>query len=349
MGEHEGAPEGHKNTRPLTRVEEGRLSRQRRKQRRRRLMSTIGTGVVIAVLAAGLTAVLAHAVNSIERILPLSSKGALPLHGKKAREHRTRAANGNANAQGNARICLPRLVSEYPLDSWEVRAWTFPATVTPGPGQIAQINEADDNPKTVNQDLFGDGGYAPFIDTQFVLHNGCSQRVTITDIQVQKSCQPPLDGTIFVGQANLSEPDLTDTSTQLGFDLDSPDPEAMVTAGWDVGKWTQEYATGPLIAIPGNSDYAIDIRAIALHVACRFSILIRVLFGGKTLTEAFADDGQPFRVSALLAGVLKPGRPGYRPFAGYRRLYVGWAASPWNDGTWTRENPDTWQLVAVLL
>ncbi len=48
------------------------------------------------------------------------------------------------------------------------------------------------------------------------------------------------------------------------------------------------------------------------------------------------DEGQPFRVSALV-----PGQPGL-PFAGYQKLYIGGSTSPFNDGTWVRENPREW-------
>jgi hypothetical protein len=71
-----------------------------------------------------------------------------------------------------------------------------------------------------------------------------------------------------------------------------------------------------------------DIRAIALHFSCRFSILIRAVYGGRPFTETFKDGGQPFRVSALLPSVPGQQKAGGHPYAGYGMLYVGGAASP---------------------
>lgn len=162
----------------------------------------------------------------------------------------------------------------------------------------------------------------------FIFHNTCSQPATITDIRALKSCQSPLDGTIFVGQSKLNEPGLASASTQRAFNLDSPDPEAMIANGWKASRWTQQYASGSLVTVRGYGRYTIDVRSIALHSACSFSIQVRILYNNKTYIQTFDDGGQPFRVSALLPGVLSPRAPGAHPFAGYKMLYAGWNASP---------------------
>jgi hypothetical protein len=205
---------------------------------------------------------------------------------------------------------------------------------------MAQINK-DGTPELVNRDLYNDGGYAISTDTQLILHNNCSKPVTISDFQVLKSCQPPLDGPIFVGQKALSEPtSIDDEGRQLGFDLDSPNPEAMITNGWNVSQWTQEYASGSIATIQGGESYSFDIRAIALHKACSFSIAVRALYDGRPpFTKIIDDYGQPFRVSALLPGLLDEQNGRGHPYAGYGALYVGADASPWHGGTWKRENP----------
>jgi hypothetical protein len=208
----------------------------------------------------------------------------------------------------------------------------------------------------MNRDLYNDGGFAPFTYTQFILHNTCSQSATITDIRASKICHLPLDGPIFVGQPKLNEPGLASMSTQrvsnldppdstqLAFNLDSPDPEAMIVNGWNTSLWTQQYASSPLITVQGNGRYAIDIRSIALYSSCSFSIKVRILYNNRIYIQTFDDGGQPFRVSALLPGVLSPKGPEAHPFAGYEMLYAGWNASPWHDGTWMREDPKTWHL-----
>jgi len=165
--------------------------------------------------------------------------------------------------------------------------------------------------------------------------------VSIPDIRVSKICQAPLQGPIFVGQGRLSGSGPVG-GTQLGINLDSPNPEVMVAPGWDVSKWRREYASGPPVIIPAGGTHEFPIRAIALHHACEFWIVLVVVDGDKVRRQTFSDDGQPFRVSALLPGVLKRQKPGGHPYVGYPRLYVGGSASPWRDGSWVRENPGRW-------
>lgn len=345
MGENKhgrGDRKGSNRPTPVTAgSKDSRSSRLRR--RRKHWWSGVVATVLATILATYTTGVLDHAAHAARGLFsspaqPVISNGSTTALRRKHANSRPRKPQSPA--------CLPSIVSEDPIDDWEVHAWIFPSTFVPSPEQIAQINEDRHEPASINQDLFDAGGYAPFTDTQFVLQNSCRQSETITDIQISKACQPsPLNGTIFVGQARLNEPSSPDDSTQLGFDLDSSDPEAVWTNGWNVGKWTQEYDDdGSLITIPGNEAHSIDIRVTAQHVACSFSIVLRVLYDGKTRVETIDDDGQLFRVSALLPGVLKPQRPGNHPYSGYGVLYVGWDESPWNDDTWARQSPSTWEL-----
>jgi hypothetical protein len=357
MGNNKSGSKGRKRNKTPTSVtvdcNETRSSRGRRRRRRRRIvwLSGVAGAVLASVLATGIISALSSGIRSMEG-LGFSSppRGApTPYAGSSsAPQLSTSSKAGTPAAQGHSPICSPlKMVSEYPLNDWEVRPWIFPTGYEPSPLQIAQINK-DRAPDLVNRDLYNDDGYTPSTDTQLILQNQCSHPVTITDIQALKSCQATLDGTIFAGQAKLEESSLDDDGTQLGLYLDSPNPEAMVANGWNVSQWNQEYASGPLVAIQGNGTYGFDIRAIALHVACRFSILVRFVYDGKTFNETINDGGQPFRVSALLPGVLKPYKPGDHPYAGYGILYVGGDASPWHDGTWAREDPKTWQLAGPL-
>jgi hypothetical protein len=237
--------------------------------------------------------------------------------------------------------CL-KMVSEYPLDSWEVWAWIFSRGFVPSPAEIARLNEG--TPDVVNRKLYDYGGYALFTYTQLIVQNTCRQAVSISNIQVSKICQAPLNGPIFVGKQRLTNSGPIDGGTQLGFPLDSADPEARVAPGWDVNRWRREYVTGPPVVIRPGETHEFDIKAIALHHACKFSIVFTVVDGGRSFSQSFNDAGQPFRVSALLPGVLKREKLGSRPYAGYSRLYVGGDASPWHDGTWVRENPKTWAI-----
>lgn len=343
MGKHEGVPRGRKNNK------QDSPEHRRRVKRRRIWLSGLASAVLAGVLATSLSGVLSGAAHAFEQaVSPSSSRGGHTPQGENSGAPRASktSAKPTPDDHGHSPICQLKMSSEYPLDSWAVRAWMFPAGFAASPSQIAQINK-DRTADLVNRDLYDDGGYALSTDTQLILRNDCGQPVTISDIRAEKSCRPPLSGTIFTGQSKLGEPSSADDEgTQLGFDLDSPNPEAMVAADWNVRQWTQEYASGSLVTIPGRGMHVFDIRAIALHSACRFSILVRAVYGGRPSTVTLNDDGQPFRVSALLPSVLGHQKPGGNPYAGYEMLYVGGDASPWHDRTWARENPKTWQLAS---
>jgi len=340
MGKHEsmsGARKGNKQDNP-----------ERRRRRRRIWLSGLATAVLASVLATSISGALPKVAHALGGVISQSRPKREPTPQRAS--SKTPRISGVSDKptpadHSHSPICRLEMSSEYPLDSRTVRAWTFPVRWVASPSQIAQVNEGRTDPNSVNQDLYLDGGYALSTYTQLILKNDCAQAVTISDIWVSKSCQAPLSGTIFTGENKLSEPTSTsDGGTQLGLNLDSPDPEAKVAAGWNVNQWTQDYASGSLVMIPSQISHVFDIRAIALHSACRFSILIRAVYGGKSSIKPIDDEGQPFRVGALLPGVLSQQKVGGHPYAGYSTLYVGSDASPWHDGTWTRENPKTWQL-----
>jgi hypothetical protein len=323
-------------------------------QGRRVWLSTIATGVVIAVAAASLNGVLPRVVDAVMGRLPSSSApgATAPAHKTHAPtpttpeskeperkgKHHTRAPR----VEGHASCDPAKMVSENSLSRFQVSAWTFPSGFVPSPSEIAQIDNDYESPDLVNRALYDDGGYAPSTDTQLVLQDQCLNSASITDIQVAKSCQSPADGTIFAGQAQLSDSSSADSSaadesTKLSFNLDSSDPEAMTATG-------QGYdASGSIVTIPAKGTQVFDISASTLHLACKFSIRITIVANGAVYDRTFSDGGQPFRVSALLPGVFGLNKPGDHPYAGYSRLYVGGTASPWHDGTWVRENPKTWQ------
>ena len=364
MGKDKGLPEGRESNKPLTpdtaASTESRSSRLKRKRRDKRMrwLKGVGTGVLVSVLGGIIVPEFPGMVHAAHSWLspPPPPKSALPPRAGKSHGPSTPSSGGGVpSGQNQTPICSLQMVSERPLDSWKVHAWTFPTGFTPKAYQIAQINEAGNNADLINRYLYDDGGYAPFTYTRLILQNSCSKSMKVIDIQALKSCQAgPLDGTIFVGQPKLSEPSSANEgtgagsevdSTQIGINLDSSDPEAMLASGWNVSRWTQQYAAGSLATIPDDGGtYAFDIRTIALHMACSFRIQVTYLYNEKIHTKIFDDDGQPFRVSALLPGVLKSRKPGSHPYAGYGILYIGWSASPWPDGTWERENPKTWQL-----
>jgi hypothetical protein len=307
-------------------------------RRRGAWLSVAGTGVLIAVVAAIIYGNGLHLLHLATGWPAHSSSGqAFSPKPKtlKTQSHATtrrkRYLGRPPRLEGHASCNPAIMISESSLISWQVQAWMFPPGSTPSSNQIAQADNDYDEPDLVNQDLYNDGGYAPSTDTQLVIQNQCLTTATVTNIQVAKICQAPITATIFDGQNQLTEPGPPE-GTQLQFYLDVTNPEAMYAD-------EKPYDTVSPIYIPGEGTYAFNIGASALHVACRFWIQMTLVVSGKSYLRTFSDGGQPFRVSALLPGVLESTK---HPFADYSRLYVGAAASPWHDGTWVREDPRTW-------
>ncbi len=332
-----------RNTAPLR---ESR-SMQRRRRRRRLFWSSVGAtaaGTIVAtVVVVGFPRVVHIAAGAFSS--PATPKEAQkPGMGGHNTPQKEPERNGATPFSGGHVPAGPalKMVSAYPMDSWGVRAWVFPRGFVPSPNLIAQLDDARRQPALVNRVLFDADGDPPSIDTQFIFHNNRSHPVSISDIQVRKSCQAPYSGTIFDAKAHITSAGAGPPGSQLGIDLDSSNPEVMLAKGWDTSNWTHEYASGLPVPIPAQGSYEFDLRAIALHHACSFWLVLTVVDRGSERSLTFGDYGTPFRVSALLPRALRQKKSNDHPYVGYSRLYVGMAASPWADGTWVRENSKTW-------
>jgi hypothetical protein len=226
-----------------------------------------------------------------------------------------------------------KVVSVFPLDGEVYKDWVFKGS-GPDPAQIAKADEDRHHPALLNQDFFDDGGYALSTDTQLIVRNRRSYPVSITNIRISRRCQAPVDS----ARTDDTQPELTDESTQLGFIIDSHDPQAMMAVGSDVSKWKHvNYFASHTVAISAKSVHVFDIRTAALHRTCIFWFQVSVVDGDSLITQKIGDGRLPFRVSAFV-----PSPSDGHPFAGYRKLYVGGQLSPFHDGTWARENPTMW-------
>jgi hypothetical protein len=318
-----------RNTAPLR---ESRSVQRKRRRRRRRLFWSSVAATAAGTLAA--TAVIVGVPRVVHMAEGVFSSPATPRETKKPGTERrsTPQKKGNRSgatpfSRGHVRAGPAlKIVSAYPMDSWAIRAWVFPHGFVPSPNLIAQLDDTLRQPALMNRALFDAGGDPPSVDTQFIFHNNRPYPVIISDIQVSKSCQAPYSGTIFDAQTHITSAGVGPSGRQWGIDLDSSNPEVMVAKGWDISQWTHEYASGPPATIPAHGSYEFDLRAIALHHACGFWLVLTVVDGGSERSLTFGDYGTPFRVSALLPGALRRKKPNDHPYVGYRRLYVGAAA-----------------------
>jgi hypothetical protein len=343
-----GAPKDSRNDRkddkPVSSGQSGDNENESKKTRR--WVAGVATGVLITVLGAGAIVALSRGFDFVARgpspALPEVSSTFPPAIARVPRTNPS-ALIHSPDGQNSSAICQVKEVSENPVDDQEVGAWMYPVGSVPSLDQINQITTAGST-ESANQDLYDDGGYALFTDTLLILQNDCPYPATVKNIQgTTESCESPAAGALFVGSNVLSEPSTADDGvTPLGIVLCSANSDAMIATSGNYRQWTQPYKNGPLVTIPPGGEWPFNIRAVAPDSACSFVISVSVSFGGgPTTTTNIDDQGQPFRVSALLPPV-----PGGHPYAGYGVLYVGAAASPWHDGQWQRENPKSWRLPA---
>lgn len=337
--------------------ETGRLDEASTSSRRRLVWlsgaaTTVVTTALATTVASGLTGALPRVVRVAEGWRPALFAHVHPaIHGQAHSSTSPQPGRGTSPSPAAKRHYQLRpplqLMSEDPLDDWEVGVWVFPRGFPPSPGQAGQISSDYQSAPAVDRDLYDDGAYSLFVYTKLVLRNELHRSLQILNIQARSSCtDAPLDGAVFDGEGQSSGSALPDSGSALGFNFASGNPNAVVAPGWDVSQWRQEYVDGSPITIPAGGTYGLNIKAVAPGKACKFWIRVTVVSDEGVIRQTFGDDGQPFRVSGALPGLQR--KAADHPFAGYNRLYLGESASPWGDSTWGRENPATWRWPSAI-
>jgi hypothetical protein len=247
------------------------------------------------------------------------------FHGNSSGQNSSGASSASSVSPVAPKTPPLRVLSENPIDV--TGNWSFP-------GRFALPDNAPNqlNTTAITDYLNAHGGYPSRLNIQLVVQNTRSYPIRITDMQVVKSCHPPLQGTLFLNPAQGSE-----ASIEIGFNLDLANPEAKKT-----------YALGPLITA-SNPDYfaqytvsinsgaqqVFDIRTITDQYSCTFRYRVTVLDGTHEVHQLIGDGSQPFRISAI-AG-----------FAQYSILYVGGDAGiPGDAERYVRVNPKTFAYLS---
>jgi hypothetical protein len=330
---------------------DSRSQRLRNKRKRARRTKRAVYGVLSAALAGLLTLWINSGLSYINRMVEesktltpsVSGPWPHPSHGSRPVTHGPTASGPNSESQGQTALCKGLRVTQSPIDSWRLLTWTFRDRYFPSTSQLAQLNRDRGNASLTNRDLYDDEGFAPFVFMQVVVQNQCLSAVTITNVAVSRVCSHPNAATIFYdGTAEPAGGGLPG-DTQLGFRLDSPDPDAMLASNWNSRDWKHEYDQGPRVTIPPNGVQTFDIRAVADDASCAFEIVWTAWSSSHKFQEVLTDDGQPFRVSSLLLRPINSGRYGKSPFYLYHRLYVYTAPARAENATWKERNPANWQ------
>lgn len=294
-------------------------------------LGTVVTGVVTGVsVNVSNNELSVHNIAAPPALTPPSSiKTSAPSPVSSHSSHTSRSAN----------IVAPlTVVSEDPdpINLDHAGVWVFPRKVIFTPSQLKTLNTYPPGmatPPFMNL-LFSLGGYQVNVDTQLVVQNNQAQEIRILDMNIVKSCQAPLTGTL------IYSPDAgADPSTQLGFDLDSTDTEAETgVTGIEAIVRKPDYFVGHTISIQPRAQQVFDIVTVTSKHSCSFRFRLTLLVGSKKTYQIIGDGSQPFRISATVGAMNSR-----TPFAAYTAVYAGGVASPTGNDRFVLVNPKTYK------
>lgn len=289
--------------------------------------TTVATGVVTSLLVNVLGAQTQQAVAQ-----PSSSPTAptsTPSHVFQASPRRTTSPSPSPSSGPPLTV-----VSEDPINLDDAGVWVFPGKVLLTPSELKTLNASLGGmvgPSSMNL-LFSLGAYQAYPDTQLVVQNNRAQEIRVLNINVVKSCQAPLTGTLIYSPNAGGDP-----SIQLGFDLDSADTEA--ETGEDGSAQKPDYFAGHTVSIQPGAQQVFSIITATSKQSCSFRFLFSLLVGSQKAYQLIGDGSQPFRISALIE--TKYNGP---VFSAYKMMYAGGVASPPNDhDRFVRVDPKTYK------
>lgn len=229
------------------------------------------------------------------------------------------------------------VVSEDPINLDDAGVWVFPRKVVFTPNQLKILNTYPPGmatPPFMNL-LFSLGAYQAHPDTQLVLQNNRAQEIRVLNMNVVKSCQAPLTGTLIFSPNGGADPTI-----QLGFNLDSADTEAeTVDAADNFTVQKPDYFAGHTVTIQPGAQQVFNIKTVTSKQSCSFRFLFSLLVGSRKAYQLIGDGSQPFRISALIGT-----GPAVVHFADYSMVYAGGLASPaGNNDRFVPVNPKTYK------
>ena len=196
-------------------------------------------------------------------------------------------------------------------------AWVFRTALKLSPSELAAANDLRQSAEGFDRWARDRGGVDPGVSmVQLVLQGNRRQTARVTNVRVVPRCQEPFSGTLFE-----SPPAGGDDIIKIGFDLDNPHPHAQVFTN---SLKDEEYFASKTISLKLDEQQVVVVAATTEHHYCEYTLLVDVLDDGKTVSEQINNNGEPFRVSAL----LEPNQ--------YGELYMGGVVSPSHNGEFVR-------------
>ncbi len=226
-----------------------------------------------------------------------------------------------------------KVLSEESLFLDQNVVWAFPHEYLPNRDQLNHISSLIESSTPASRSAFVRwfssrqayevGG----ANTQLVIQNSRDYSIRIIDMNVVKSCQRPLVGTLFFGAGGAE-----DATVGIGFNLDSSNTDAETARGIGWEDWIPGYFTNYTISLKPGEQQVFDVYTATTYQACTYRLQVTILDGERKVYQFIGDGDQPFRVTAMPGGKSAP------IFSDYRFMYLGGAASPHN-GAFIRVNP----------
>ena len=212
--------------------------------------------------------------------------------------------------------------------------FVFPQKLNLGASSLRTLNSVQGNfPQTIAW-FRSRGGVEPNASSvKLVVEGNRTYPVQIIAMNVVKHCQQPLNGTLFFSPSAGAF-----NNIGIGFNLDSVTSTAQ---NYDSGRLHGDYFATHTISLKQGEVQTLEVVAVTAKQYCQFTLELTVVDGGRRITETVTNDGQPFRVTAVVTKYKSYPYYGPGDLRYYKALYVGGVA-PGTEGGWTRKNPETY-------
>jgi len=143
------------------------------------------------------------------------------------------------------------------------------------------------------------GGVAPqTVYIELALRGNRTNAVRVTNINIVPECSSPLDGLLF-----LNPPQGADNSIVIHFDLDKPNPVAVVGKALSTSHdGSDPYFPARTISLKENEQQVVIVSASTEKQYCRFFLDMTILDGDKSSTQRIGmPNGSGFEVTGWVA------------------------------------------------
>ncbi|MDG4819605.1 hypothetical protein O7628_29340 [Micromonospora sp. WMMD956] len=202
--------------------------------------------------------------------------------------------------------------------------WVFPEAV--GAQTLGQIEDEFQAYEKSSHDIMrSHGGVENGVSTvELELEGNREKAVRLTDIAIRPRCREPLTGGLFDNR-----PQGAAETVQVGYDLDR-DPVFAQKARTDdndmLPRLTGNYFADQKYALKRGEQATFRLSAVTRKRYCEYTFELEYLADGKPGSTTVDNQGQPFRVTALVV------RGGEVDCSAYRQVYRssgrGWVPVP---------------------